>query len=536
MLVRIGLKNSIDWQKFGMQVVADAPNGQLAWEAALNDQPDLVLTDIKMPAMDGLELITKMKESGSRAKFVILTAHEEFGLVRKALQLGVKDYLLKLKMSIEEIEALLDRLGKEINAEAKAGTAAGVEFAEDASARKQNLIRDYLFSGRYSETEFAALAARLNVRFRPERIVMAAMTIGKYERIETKLQDQHGSLIRFTVLNILEEVICGSGRVEAIHEKDERYILMFGFEGGEGDRYIYEAVEEKIGYVRHVIKTYLGSTTVFGLSSIGQGYSSMNRLYRECASILELLYFSGNDAVITWGARAPESAAERSRAKLRKMLTELDSLDERYRREVASGIDSLDEVSELRRGHIESLLIKWIHWPILHLEMFRNGADSRALACVKKIHGCATLDDAIEVFVSYIDEMKRDDSGAPRLSREIAEAVSFMENNYAEAISLHQVAEKVFLSPNYFSSLFKKELQISFVEYLNRIRIERAKELLVHTFIKSYEVAQRIGYADESYFGRVFKRETGMSPNAFRRRSVVQGQAVGHGDSQEEVR
>ncbi|MFC5401671.1 response regulator [Cohnella soli] len=533
MLVRIGLKNSVDWQKFGMRVVADVSNGQLAWEAVQRERPDLVLTDIKMPVMDGIELITKMKDNGARAKFVILTAHEEFGLVRKALQLGVKDYILKLKMSIEEIEQLLERLGKEIDAEAGSGSDAGAVYTENAVVRKQSLMKDFLFSGRYSETEFAALAAKLNVRVRPERIVMAVMAIGKYERIETKLKDRHGSLVRFTVLNILDEVIGDSGQGEAFHEKDERYILVFGFEEEADDRRIYETVEEKIGQMRQVIKTYLGSTPVFGVSSIGRDYASMGRLYRECASLLEPLYFSGNESIVRQGNEAPQSTADRCRSQLRSMLAELGGADGRYRREMASDIDWLDGVREIKKDQIESLLIKWIHWPILHLEGYRSGADARALACVRRIHGCATLEDAIETFVSYLDELMREYSDAPRLSREIAEAVSYMERHYSEAITLQQVAEIVFMSPNYFSSLFKKELHISFVEYLNGIRIERAKELLVQTFIKSYEVAERVGYADESYFGRMFKKATGMSPNAYRRRCVVHAQAHRHTDAEE---
>ncbi len=531
MLVRIGLKNSVDWQKFGMRVVADVSNGQLAWEAVQREQPDLVLTDIKMPVMDGMELIAKMKDDGSRAKFVILTAHEEFGLVRKALQLGVKDYILKLKMSIEEIEQLLERLGKEI--EAESDTDAGTGLTENAAVRKQDLIKDFLFSGRYSEAEFAALAAKLNVRVHPERIVMAVMTIGKYERIETKLKDRHGSLVRFTVLNILDEVIGDSGQGEAFHEKDERYLLVFGFEEEADERYIYETVEEKIGQMRQVIKTYLSSTPVFGVSSIGRSYASMSRLYRECVSLLEPLYFSGNESIVRQGKEEPEWAADRCRSQLRSMLAELEGADSHYRREMTSDIDWLDGVREIKKDQIESLLIKWIHWPILHLKGYRSGADARALVCVRRIHGCATLEDAIETFVSYLDELMRDYSDAPRLSREIAEAVSYMERHYSEAITLQLVAENVFMSPNYFSSLFKKELQISFVEYLNRIRIERAKELLVHTFIKSYEIAERVGYADESYFGRMFKKATGMSPNAYRRRCVVHAQAQSHTDAEE---
>ena len=134
------------------------------------------------------------------------------------------------------------------------------------------------------------------------------------------------------------------------------------------------------------------------------------------------------------------------------------------------------------------------------------------------------------VFNKYLTKLKQNPEATHSQSKVLAEAIRYIQCNYPFDISLQQVAEQVELSPNYLSSLFKKELQLGFVEYFNRVRIENAKELLLNTHFKTYKVADKVGVPDEGYFGRIFKRFTGMTPNEFRRQRFVnvQGEADIH--------
>ena len=136
-----------------------------------------------------------------------------------------------------------------------------------------------------------------------------------------------------------------------------------------------------------------------------------------------------------------------------------------------------------------------------------------------RIRNTEKLNQTIDVFKQYLADVSRDET-TKTLSREVFEAVKYIKENYANNITLQQVAKQVEISPNYLSSLFKKELQLSFVDYINQVRIHNAKKLLLNTHLKSYEISQKVGFTDESYFSRIFKKIVGIRPNEFKRQGT----------------
>ncbi|AZN41460.1 response regulator [Paenibacillus albus] len=192
MLVRIGLKNSIDWAKLGMEVIADLSNGQAAWEFYNEVKPDLILTDIRMPNMDGMQLISLIRETDAKTKIIILTAYEEFDLVKKAIRSGVTDYILKFKMSIDEMESVLRKVQTELQSESSLVSSAKQQDGQalaalDKTSLKETAMKDYLSYGRYSDAEFAEITKKLNFRIQPERLLLCVMEIDNFERMEKSL-------------------------------------------------------------------------------------------------------------------------------------------------------------------------------------------------------------------------------------------------------------------------------------------------------------------------------------------------------------
>jgi two-component system response regulator YesN len=134
-----------------------------------------------------------------------------------------------------------------------------------------------------------------------------------------------------------------------------------------------------------------------------------------------------------------------------------------------------------------------------------------------EIQKSETLSEFIDIFGSFINELLSLRVKKKQVSKEIAHVIEFIKDNYNENISLKKIADALELTPNYLSALFKKDLELTFSEYLNGIRLDKAKELLLNTNLRSYEIAEQIGFTDESYFSRSFKKHTDVRPNEFRR-------------------
>lgn len=528
MLVRIGLKNSIDWEKLGMAVIADVANGQAAWEAYEAHRPDLILTDIRMPIMDGMELIARIREQDEATKFIILTVYEEFDLVRKSLKLGVSDYILKLNMSIEEMESVLAKLADELrtardkSSSADASQDTPIPAQADLLHLRETTIKEFMFYGRYSEHEFAGLAGRIRLRLQPERIVVCVMAIDKFDQMEHKFKDSQGNLIRFSLLNIMTELLDGYGRGDVVYEKDEKYLLLFSFADIVSERQAFEQLQVILVHIQSVIKKYLNATVTFGVSTMDSGFGIMKRLYRECASALDQRYVIGEGGHIRWQEADADSIRRRVAQKLERAASTATAFHERYVKEIEAGIKAVLTEGSFAKPALDRLIIRWIHWPTVNGNVYMDGISAKALDYAERIHGAATLDEALAIFDRYVEEIRQFRENKKAISKEIAEAAAYIREHYAQDISLQQLADHVQLNASYLSTLFKKELQLAFVDYLHHYRIDRAKEMLVNTHLKSYQIAEQVGFMDDSYFSRIFKKITSMRPNEFRKRWFVE--------------
>jgi two-component system response regulator YesN len=240
-------------------------------------------------------------------------------------------------------------------------------------------------------------------------------------------------------------------------------------------------------------------------------------MYGEGVGALDQRYFWGNERYIKWTVVETDRMLKHIGIKLEKMIEGLEPFNSRYQKEIEIGINRLLLSMIIVKTEINIMFIRWIHWPTVNLTNYMDNISIMALDYAGRIHHSPTLDETIELFIQYYTKVGSIQSDKKHLSKEIAEAVKFIEANYHQDVSLQQVADHVQMSPNYLSNLFKKDLEFSFIEYLNHFRIGMAKNMLLNTKLKSYEIAEKVGYMDDSYFSRIFKKTTGLPPNEFRK-------------------
>lgn len=524
MLVRIGLRNSVEWGKFNMEVITDLSDGQAAWDYCLNEgYPDLIITDIRMPKMDGMELISNIRKQNKSMRIVILSCLEEFEHIRHAMSLGVSNYILKLTMTSEEIEEVLNGVRMELDASSQSA------YQKDRNELvpinidliKEKYMKDFLLYGIYSVEEFEQFVAQSRIRLVPIRMVVCTMEVDSYFQLKQKFKDEHGHLIKMTLLNILHEITNSYKRGEAIYLDETHYLLLLSFDDLISEQTIMQDIHAILNTIQEAIHTYFNGSVSFGISGVQSGYPSLRRLYSESGHALERKFFAGpgqkhtiNDSV---DLSQIHSQVERIHAYplLRSILSPMQQKE--YDDYIKVFTHALSEDKKTIRIILHQL-IQWMSTNIYddsqneHMLLFTN---------VESLDQCDTIPEMLEQVSVYMSTVVEQSRCYLHMSSEISKAIQFIKLNYDQNLSLQQVADHVNLSFGYVSNLFKKELQITFIEYLNHYRIERAKELLTRTHLKSYDIAIKVGYSPEyTYFSKVFKKLTGMNPNEYRRQFI----------------
>jgi len=512
LLVQIGLKSMIKWDKFNMKITAEASNGSDAYELFLKEKPNLILTDIKMPVMDGIELISKIRAVDSKVKIIILTSYKEFDYAYQALKLGVSGYFLKLKMSTEEMEAEIRKVQDELDKEA-------VNKIHEASAipiNKEKLILDFFINEENETDSFTKNLIDISPRMEGSKFLVCIMSLfqesdAPYQSINDKRQ------VDF-ILNLVDKIFNRVKNGEIVHLQNGKYLLLFSFADVEnGKQKLYSCLNE----IGSNIATYTNKQAIFGLSRIIDQDEGLHHLFHDALSALNQVYFSMNQCQLMYGDESIDVNYLFQINKLRESIDSRADLDKKYQAEIIATLQKLTESAEIREETVKRQFVHLINWAVYSLYEKQNETneylDLLSLEFKTNINNARSLIDTIDIFVHYLNELAKMKPSKPCVSHRVRQAVQYIHENFMSDISLSNLSEKVEVSENYFSSLFRKEMGINITPYINKVRIDAARELLGTTDLKIYEVALRVGIADECYFSRLFKNTTGVSPYEFKK-------------------
>ncbi|SFT28115.1 response regulator [Paenibacillus sp. BC26] len=525
-VVRVGLKNTINWNEHGFELIGDYANGREAWDAVEQHKPDLVISDISMPFMDGLELAGLISTQYPYIKIIILTGFDEFEYAQQAIRLKVSDFILK-PITANEIRALLNRVKKEMDEETK--------HREDLGRLKSQLNQSLpLLKERFLER---LVAVGLNHEEITERFsyfgipaplplhVVLIVDIDDFGDRELHSYEHDVEFLRFAAFDIFKETLEREG-VMLFRTREERMVAIIS--GQDDESLLYEQVYSLAEQVRHHIEKYLKFTVTIGIGRACAHLEQLPESYKSALSVLDYRFLLGKNRVLSildmegkpsiplppqldWD-RKLASAVKRGAAQEAFQLIE-DGVAE-----LKSSLAPI-EACFLQMQKVVLSLMNSIQELVAHDPEASFDRQMRLM----DVYGLKTLDE-VEIWLKDVVRSVMStiaDNRSHLTNMQIHRAVEYIETNYAnDKMSLQDICRHVLMSTSYFSLVFKQHTGETYIEYLTGVRIARAKELLHNTTMKFYEIAEQVGYKDPNYFSILFKKHTGITPKDFREKQL----------------
>ncbi|MCM3746907.1 response regulator [Paenibacillus pasadenensis] len=516
---REGLMNTIDWNRHGFELIGDCTNGREALEAVQQLKPDLVITDINMPHIDGLELAARIADQFPYIKIIIVTGYDQFDYAQQALRLKVHDFILKPITAFETRE-LLDRVRAQMDEEKRQ--------KEDLSRLRSQLNQSLpllreRFLERLAVHGAGAKAANERLDYFGLPRLEAPLLVALFDYDDNTLRsdaEPDRELLRFAGYNIIEEIVQREhGAV--FRTREDRIAAIFS--GGPAEL-LHERAARIAEEARYGIERYLGYTVTAGIGRTAETMEELPDGYRSASTALDYRFQYGKNRVLSIidleGAFAstPAMGEEWSRsfgAALRSGASpEITELIGRFVERLRQSRAPLQACQlEIQKALVQMMSI------MQEIGVGDGGLESGSPVLFTEVYRLGTLDevgDWLSGVASAAGLAAADHRN--RLNRsQIGRALLYIEENYAEErISLQDICRYVMMSTSYFSQMFKQETGETFVEYLTRYRMTKAKELLEDTSLKFYEIAARVGYSDPNYFSLCFKKHVGQTMREYR--------------------
>lgn len=507
-LIRKGLRMLIEENALPWDIVGEAGNGIEAKALVESLSPDLVLTDIRMPLMDGLQLSAHLHDIRSGAAVVILTGHKDFSYAQSAVRYGVKAFLLK-PCPEEEVCRVLTELHEQWYARLQRARLERLE-----KLRLEELaLRAALLRLPLEGAETIALERELSGREVWYVKVLDYFPAGKaYRKDDLRL-------LQFSVVNIVEELLRES-------EASWRFVSV------EYDQFVCflkgDAAQETAvltARISEALHQFLGLLAFICPCGVAGRLDRLPELYEAGKRQLRARYpaAAAQESDGAQAEAARENQAEWSSERLPRLLNEMTSFILLGKAgELRSYID--DQTTGLlhmppAEMKLHALAVATAMLEVERKELGGSGDRLELLERVKELHDL-TAAEAIQSWLKRRAErftLRLNQWLTERNDNWIDRAIRYVEEHYMEDCSLAQTAEHVHLSPTYFSNMFKKETGESYVNFVTKVRVDKAKVLLRNTNLKISEIAEAIGFAEASYFATVFRQWTGQSPSDFRK-------------------
>lgn len=518
-LVRYGIRAMIDWESIGFQIIGEAGNGKEGLQAFEELAPDVLITDIKMPVMDGMELIDHVRTLDRNAKLILLTCLEDFDYAQRALRLGTSDYLIKSNIMPPDLERVMLGLKSKLDEDQREHKEQ-LSSGEGLTKPRELIAADALLMGLAHGTlaasdETSAKLRASGLAYMEGKLILLHIGLDYMEELTNRLAEDE--LIRLHTE--------GTGMMREICSAAQVGCELFSSRTGEWNVLIKDIEAIRVDAIgREIIDSFAEAWSVsatVGISNVFHSLTELRDAYIQAEHGYRLKLFLGCGKVIKAADLESIDGSHGQPAPItnKKLNEYLYSLD---REAMRTYIDQVFNDAEARLDVERAQLIS-IELLLNLTNMYADLTNDhewlydRKKELYDQIKELETLGDRKKWFVQVYDELiakvrsvYSSDQGT------IPKVLAYIEQNYSQELSLQILSGHVHLSKNYLANLFKKETGEGVIDYITKVRIDRAKSLLRGTELKSSEISQKVGIPDSKYFSKLFKKMTGVTPSEYR--------------------
>ncbi len=517
-LIRELISNSVDWQAINIEIVAQAEDGQEAIEVVEKFKPDIILIDINIPFINGIDLAQVLRDKYPKLRIVILTGYGEFAYAQKAIGIGVYAYLLK-PIDAGELTQVMTNITDELTrlmAQDIYINELKVSAYHYRLSKKNEFLNSLIYSKTlHHENKILKLAEKNKVSFSKKEKYIITMEISKLSMLFPEKTEQY--LWAYAACNIAQEILMTHDTCIVFVTDDYHVVSIIS-----RDNQSIDSICNACNRVIEAVRKYVNLDSTIAISN---AFTKLNMIYTEYRHTIQALgekFYTGMSVVNGEKASKKSMAYPHLSIDQEKILLACKTGDSTLLNNV---LDSLVEGVMTYKIDREIVNIKFIEFITYVVNAIPQDEElkeniiqlyEQAKNEIIQSETVSELQDKVKFYCTSLLALSNAKTES-KAARMVGDAQEYIKNNYARyALALDEIASNIYISPNYLSKIFKKECNQTVVEYITEYRMQKAVELVEkYPNIQVNILAQKIGFSDPFYFSRLFKKRFGTSPSKY---------------------
>lgn len=526
--MRMSLKTSLDWESYGFQVIGEANHGEDALVKIAELNPDIVLLDIKMPIMDGLQALEKLKEWELPPKVIMLSSYKEFDYVREGMRLGALDYIHKPSLSETIMFETLQRARVTIMRERKQ-TREMESLRQNVERVKPNMKA--LFFKEWAEGairhtwEIEDKIKEYDIHLKQPNLVCFAMQIDQFSKVKKRYKEDMEYLLYFSIQNILNEILRKFDEVEFFQHHKNRFVILKTYSALRSAQEIYSEQWNLIKAVQNALRKFMNINVSFGVSALHINLPDVPIALKEAEKVLENNYYEHESGVSFFQQQKADPKQEGVMKK--QDMERIQHIKQEIENEQWDGMTaSLERLfKDLRQNRQMSRqdmlrIATYLHYAFSSAYEDEDGRSLIEFPTIEELVEAETHQQIYELLVQeaeLVQQKKNLNAASQKMNHKVRRVIDYIHKNYDQDLHLDELSNYVGLNSSYLSRLFKEQTGMVMVQYINQYRVNKSLDMLMNSTLKTYEIAEKVGFNSTDNFYIAFKKRIGYPPNEVRK-------------------